>query len=139
MNTKELFEKRLLRKIPVDKYKVEKSLEIANKFLSQSKEMKGKTPNEYIILATYSAMFHASRAILYSEGIQEKSHKAVIEYLKENYGKELENLIFEMDAAREQRHEGLYGLETSFDEEEVIHSITIAEMFVKKIKKIIQK
>ena len=113
MKLKELFEKRLLRKIPKDLDKSKKSLEISKKYLNDCKKLIIIPGFNLIILSAYTSMFHAARALLYKDGIQEKSHYAVFVYLKDKYANELGNeLLFEFNNAREQRHDGLYGLES---------------------------
>lgn len=136
MNVNELFEKRLLIKIPCDKEKSLKSLETSKKHLNQAKEIKSLMYNDMIILACYTSMFHAARALLYKDGIQEKSHYAVYIYLKENYSEALGDLIFEFNAAREQRQEELYGLEYQFNEEDYEHIFLAAKRFYKKINEL---
>lgn len=139
MKIKELFEKRLLRRIPKDLSKSKKSLEIAKKYLEDSKKLI-KTKNfSFVILSAYTSMFHSARAILYKDGIQEKSHFAIFIYLKEKYSKEIgEELLFGFNNAREQRHEGLYGLESNFNHADCEHIISVAEEFYKKIQKILK-
>lgn len=85
MKLEELFEKRLLRKITPDITKSNKSIETAHKFLKDAINMQNKSGENFVILAAYTAMFHAARAILYKEGIQEKSHFATYIYIKEKY------------------------------------------------------
>ena len=66
------------------------------------------------IVSAYSAMFHAGRAILFRDGVMEKSHVCLIDYLRENYvpsGKLPHGLIFSMDAFREERHHVMYSLD----------------------------
>jgi len=133
----ELFEQRLLRKIPIDIDKVSKSLEMADKFLKDAENLLRKKIFNFVILAAYSSMFHSSRALLYNKGIQEKSHYAVMIYLKEKYSGVLGNLIFEFSSARKQRHQGLYGLDYEFEEEDCEHIISVAKEFNKKIKQIL--
>ena len=58
--------------------------------------------------------------------------------MKEKYSNELEELIFEFNNAREQRHEGLYGLDFEFSEEDCLHVIAVAESLHKKVKKMIK-
>ena len=57
-------------------------------------------------------MFHAGRALLFRDGIQEKSHYCLLVYLKEKYtGRISAGILSSMDAYREERHEVLYSLE----------------------------
>jgi len=139
MMLKELFEKRLLRKIPKDLDKSKKSLEISKKYLNDCKNLINMSAFNLVILSAYTSMFHAARALLYKDGIQEKSHYAVFVYLKDKYANEIgDKLLFEFSNAREQRHEGLYGLESEFNKDDVKHIINVAESFYKKINEIMK-
>jgi uncharacterized protein (UPF0332 family) len=138
MNLKELFEKRLLRKIQPNLEKSMKSLETAHKFLKDAEKLNKIDGSQFIILAAYTSMFHNARALLYKDGIQEKSHYAVYVYLKEKYSTELKDLLFEFNSLRDQRHEGLYGLEYSFSETDYTHAIKVAKAFQEKIKLILE-
>jgi len=139
MMLKELFEKRLLRKIPKDLDKSKKSLEISKKYLNDCKNLINMSAFNLVILSAYTSMFHAARALLYKDGIQEKSHYAVFVYLKDKYANEIgDELLFEFSNAREQRHEGLYGLESEFNKDDVKHIINVAESFYKKINEIMK-
>jgi len=139
MKLKELFEKRLLRKIPKDLDKSKKSLEISKKYLNDCKKLIIIPGFNLVILSAYTSMFHAARALLYKDGIQEKSHYAVFIYLKEEYANKIGNeLLFEFNNAREQRHDGLYGLDSEFNEDDAKHIVNIAESFYKKINEILK-
>jgi len=59
-------------------------------------------------------------------------------YIKEKYEKQLEYSLFEFNAAREQRHEGLYGIDYEFEKEDVEHIISEAKIFISKINKILK-
>jgi len=83
-------------------------------------------------------MFHAARALLYRDGIQEKSHFAISIYLREKYSKELGNLIFELDSMREQRREGIYRFEYEFSKEDCLHAIKSAREFHKQVTGILK-
>ncbi len=139
MKLKELFEKRLLRKIPKDLDKSKKSLEVSKKYFKDCKKLIIIPSFNLVILSAYTSMFHAARALLYRDGIQEKSHYAVFIYLKDKYTNELGNeLLFEFNNAREQRHDGLYGLESEFNEDDAKHIVNVAESFYKKINEILK-
>lgn len=139
MMLKELFEKRLLRKIPKDLDKSKKSLEISKKYLNDCKKLSMIPIFNLVILSAYTSMFHAARALLYRDGIQEKSHYAVFIYLKDKYANDIGNeLLFEFSNAREQRHDGLYGLESEFNDDDAKHIVNVAESFYKKINEILR-
>ncbi len=50
------------------------------------KALRAGIPDATVILA-YTSMFHAARAVLFRDGIVERSHVCLIEYLKETYVK----------------------------------------------------
>lgn len=61
-------------------------------------------------------MFHAARAILFTEGVIEKSHVCLVEYLGEEYAKKGrigEGLANSLDRMRTDRHEAVYRSEAS--------------------------
>ena len=92
-----------------------------------------------MILAN-TAMFHAARAVLFRDGIVERSHVCLIEYLKDRYvktGRMSEALINTLNAARVDRHETLYGLETRSNEGEAEHSLRRAREFLSMVKTIL--
>jgi uncharacterized protein (UPF0332 family) len=137
MNIKECFEKRMLREIPPDPEKAKRSLEIAENKLKTAKKAFQKELYGPVIIYGYTSMFHSSRALLYRDGIQEKSHICLGIYIKEKYSEKIPPyLINSLDSFRKERHETLYGLdfiETKKDAELIIHD---AEQLLKTIKKI---
>ena len=75
LNTVEdCFRYRLLRKISSDKEKSARSVEVAIERMKRARQAVGFKLWEYVIMEGYMAMFHISRAVLYKDGIQEKSH-----------------------------------------------------------------
>lgn len=92
------------------------------------------------VILAYTAMFHAARAVLFRDGIVERSHVCLIEYLKERYvktGRMSEALINTLNTARVDRHETLYGLETRSSEREAEHSLQRAREFLSMVKTIL--
>lgn len=134
---------RLLRKVPVNRDKTLKSLEIAKSRLKVAKKLYNigkEVLFSHIVVEAYTSMFHASRSLLYKDGIQEKSHFAVYIYLKENYHKKIPlNIINLLNIYRVERHEVLYGLEYKPNKDEAKQSIKDAETFIKEIEKIIKE
>ena len=137
MNIEECYKKRMLTKIPNDVNKAKRSIEIAEKKLdiaktSFEKELYGPT-----IIYGYTSMFHSSRALLYRDGIQEKSHICLVLYIKEHYSNKIPPyLINSLDTFRKERHETLYGLdfqETKKDAELIISDAKQLLITVKKL------
>jgi uncharacterized protein (UPF0332 family) len=139
MNIKKCFEQRMLRKITPDPKKAKRSLEIAESKLKTAKDAFKKELYGPTIIYGYTSMFHSSRALLYKDGIQEKSHFCLVLYIKEKYSKNIPPyLINSLNSFRKERHETLYGLdfiETKKDAELAIHD---AEQLLDTIKKIVK-
>ena len=112
MNLGECFRKRFLRKIRPDKDKSLRSIEIAENKLEKARVALSENLFDMCIVFGYTAMFHAARAILYRDGIQEKSHLCTVIYIRKKYSNKIPlSLINSFDNFRIERHETLYGLE----------------------------
>lgn len=137
-NVEDCFRFRLLRKIEPDKRKSEKSLEIAQKKLINAQKAIKLKIYEYAILEAYTAMFHSARALLYRDGVQEKSHYAVSVYLKELYADKIPMRIINLlSIHRTQRHEVMYGLEFKPEKDDATTAAEDAKDFVEEIKKVV--
>ena len=139
-NLEDCFRFRLLREISPDREKSKKSLELAKKRLNEA-EILLKLPGKikifnYVILESYMAMFHASRALLYKDGIQEKSHFAISIYLKEKYLDKIPLPILNfLNIHRIERHEAMYGLEYEPGKEDALIALKDAKTFIIEIEK----
>jgi len=142
MNLKECFEKRLLRKGRADKLKSLKALEIAQGKINKAEQLLEHSFYEEVILTIYTAMFQCARALLFQNGIFERSHHCVIEYLKENFlkkGKLEPSHIHWLDTYRIERHETLYGFEEiKYTQEEAKNAIEKAKDFLKVVRLIVE-
>ncbi len=135
-NVEDCFKFRLLRKIPPDKDKSKKSLEIAKKRLKTSEEILKAGIFSHVVLEAYTAMFHAARALLYKDGIQEKGHFAVYIYLKETYNRKIPvHIINFLNIHRNERHEALYGIDYRPEKEDAVIALQDARTFVQEIEK----
>ena len=138
-NIKECFEFRLLRKIIPDKEKSKRSIEIAINRLNEAEHAVKLKIYKFTILESYMAMFHAARALLYKDGIQEKSHYAVYIYLKEKYSNKISPAVLNfLNIHRTERHEAMYGLEYESGQNDALSALEDAKSFVKEIKKVIE-
>ncbi|MEK6922726.1 MAG: HEPN domain-containing protein [Nanoarchaeota archaeon] len=137
-NTEDCFRFRLLRKIKPDKTKSQKSLEIAESRFKRAKEALRLNVFDFVILEAYMSMFHAARALLYKDGIQEKSHYAISVYLKEKYSNKIPLPVINfLEIHRTERHEAMYGLEYQPVEKDAELALQDAEIFINEIKKIL--
>lgn len=136
-NIEECFRFRLLRKIAPSTEKSEKSLEIAKIRLKEVEEIiKLNNVFDFVILGAYNAMFHAARALLYKDGIQEKSHFAIYIYLKEKYSDKIPiNVLNFLNIHRIERHEAIYGIDYKPKKEDAELALKDANIFVNEIEK----
>lgn len=86
-----------------------------------------------VAISSYSSMFHAARAVLFMDGIKERSHECISIYLKEKY-KELETIANTLDAYRRFRHDAIYGLNFVIDEQESRVALNSAKDFLERIR-----
>ena len=140
MNIEECFLKGLLLKTRPDQEKANKSMETAEHKLSLSKKEFNAEIYEGSIINSYASMFHSARAILFREGVKERSHYGIYIYLKEKHEEGLGNaLLNEFSALRLQRHEVLYGFsedQESITKDEAESVLSAAESFLEKAKMI---
>ncbi len=96
---------------------------------------------EESIVASYTSMFQAARALLFHDGVIEKSHACVVVYLREHYSSKLgQNKINWLDTYRLERHESFYGLEKSnIDEHEAEDAFEKSCKFIESIQQILNR
>lgn len=121
--------KGLLRRIPPSKDKALRSIEKAQKWLGEAKSTLEAKAFNSSVSASYLAMFHAARSILFREGFREKSHACIARYLEQHVkkGKLEQKWIDLLDYSREIRHDDQYDLSffaTSEDAGKAQHSAT---------------
>jgi uncharacterized protein (UPF0332 family) len=132
------FRERLLRRIGPSGEKTEKSMEVAKKRLDEAKRAIDSDFFSFAVIESYTAMFHAARALLYRDGIQEKSHYATFIYMKEKYGSKIPlNIINFLNIHRVERHDTLYGLDYEPKEDDAITALEDAGVFVAEVQKIL--
>jgi len=137
-NLEDCFKFRLLRYIKPDKEKTKRSIEVSKQRLNEAEIAFKFKIFKYVILESYMAMFHSARALLYKDGIQEKSHFALFIYLKEKYSNKIPlHILNLLNIHRLERHESLYGLDYQPSEEDALISIKDAKDFIKEIEKYI--
>lgn len=141
MTLDECFALGKLRKVRPDLLKARKSLDAAAAKLKESRALLEDGHYAAALLYAYSSMFNAGRAILYKDGIQEKSHYCLARYLDEEYaktGKITPETITLLDAFREERHSIIYGFEEfKTRREEAEEAITAAEKLIQRTKELL--
>ena len=138
MDVNDCFKKRVLKRIRIDKFKVENSLRIAETKFGKAKELFDKEFFDEALVSAYTSMFHSARALLYKDGIQEKSHFAVHVYLREKYSNKIsKHLIEAFKVYQLKRHEFLYDIGEKVLEEDAENAILDAEDFLREVRKLL--
>ncbi len=131
---------RLLREVPQDLGKSCRSREISQKRLAEAEKAIALEVYPYAILESYNAMFHAARAVLYRDGIQEKSHYAVYVYLRERYADRIPEAILNLlNIHRAERHETLYGLEYEPGANDAKTALKDAKTFAREVERVLDE
>ena len=128
----------LLRKVPPSSKKGKDSIKKASEWLNEAGKNKKATANDSCIASSYLAMFHAARAILFRDGVREKSHYCIARYL-EKYVEEQrieEEWVVLLDRLRDIRHNDQYSLTHQATIEEASAALDAAKDFVSRIKKL---
>jgi uncharacterized protein (UPF0332 family) len=143
MKIRDCFDQGLLRKRRPDPMKSKRAIELAYRDVERAQSLLESHFYMESRLLSYTGMFQAARALLFGDGIFERSHACVVAYLREHYVKEhlLEiNFVAWLDALRAVRHESLYGLDiTVVTREEAEGSLDKALKFVDKIAGTLRK
>lgn len=136
MRIEDYFREGLLRRRAIDKEEIKGSLKIAGRFLERAKGNLKIGYFDVSFILAYNTMFHSARALLFSFGVKERSHFAMIKFLKEKLKEEKEALQFlnVLDSYRISRHAIQYRGDfcSKIDAEEAIKD---AEEFLKFVKK----
>lgn len=142
MRIEDFFREGMLKKSRIDNKEIEGSIELSKRFLERTKgNLMIKYPDVAFILA-YNSMFHCARALLFSEGIKERSHFAMIAYLRERFkgDEKLSYFLNILDSYRIARHCIQYrgDLCSEIDAEEAIKDasefLKIVQEYFKKAK-----
>ena len=110
MNLKDCYKEKLLRKTKPSLQFAQKSLEISQEYIKKAQDNLKIKNYDITLFCAYTSMFHASRGLLYKDGIKERSHICIISHIKESYPnlRKLANLL---DTYRRNRHNTLYALD----------------------------
>jgi uncharacterized protein (UPF0332 family) len=137
MKLAECFQKGLLKRTSPDMENAARSLKLSMNNIEDAIANLSIHRYRVVAISSYSAMFHAARAILFRDSIKERSHECIPVYLKEKYP-ELETLANILDSYRRFRHDAIYGLDFVMDEEEARTALDSAKEFLEKVKIFIQ-
>lgn len=139
MGLDELFEKGLLKRVAPSAEKAEKSLQTAERYLAEARGVFEHRADMAAILSAYSASFHAARALLFRDGVSERSHAAVGEYLAQKHPELGKDLIGAFNLYRGLRHAVAYGIDTVIGPKDSAKTIEFAEKMIGKVKELLAK
>jgi len=132
----------LLRRVPPSPNNADYSMTTACKWLKEAEKDFESGAFNSSILASYLAMFHAARALLFFDGFREKSHYCIARYLDEKYAKSgaLEKRWIELlDHYREMRHSSQYDINFFTNRQEAENALKNAKKFTDEMKILLEK
>jgi len=121
--------------------KSRESITEAREWLSEAQKNVDAEAYKSAISSLYLAIFHSARAVLFRDGVREKSHYCIGVYL----GKYVEQGVLEedwvliFDRMRSVRHTDQYSFQVHPSKEEVDSGIDIAGKFVDRMEKLLNE
>ena len=139
MNFNECLSKGHIKPDPLAYERIPGSLEVAQRFLVSAKKNLDIKEYEMSELASYNAIFHAARALLFKKGYLERSHICVIIALQELYREnhELSEFLNTFDKIRISRHNIQYG-GNLVQKTEAVFVIDFTQRFLEQTKAILK-
>ena len=131
----------LLRRVEPSLSKSQLSVKEAVKWWDESIKNRDAGAYSSSLITSYLAIFHASRAILFRDGIREKSHYCIGVYLEAYQEKGLleERWTLLFNRMRNSRHAGQYSFQTTPTHDEAESSIKSAKAFINRIKRLLEE
>ena len=135
------FRKGLLRRVEPSLNKSKESIKEAREWLSEARKNMAAEAYKSAISSLYLAIFHSARAVLFRDGVREKSHYCVGVYL----GKYVEQGVLEedwvliFDRMRSVRHTDQYSFQVHPSKEEVESGIDIAGKFMNRMETLLSE
>jgi uncharacterized protein (UPF0332 family) len=139
MRLKDCFEKRLLMRMSKNKELVEKTFEMAVSDLSEAEISYSQESYVWATVQVYTSMLNLARAVLFNDGIREKSHICTVLYFRRYHSKHYGDLIEKLDILRRERHLTLYDSREHINADKVRERVEWAKEFLKKTKELLNK
>lgn len=134
--TRLLRERKLLR-IRADRKLVSKEMEAASYDLTRARRSLDDDDAKWAIVKAYYAMFHAARALLFSKGFREKSHRALLAALRELFRGSIEPEHFDaFEDGMAMREEADYSM--VYSEESASELVENAQQFLLEAKRMLK-
>ncbi len=139
---KECFEEGLLKRTEPNEQLAKQNLLQAEHFLEEADKLIDAEIKDMALIALYNCFFHSARAILFKDGIKERSHYCLSKYIEEKYQqKELFTMrqTIILDSLREKRNDIQYSVKKTQITEDLHEIYNEVEEFLEKTKEIIDK
>jgi len=130
---------RKLARIRINRSLILKEMQGASYDLERARKSLGDGDFKWATVQAYYAMFHSARALLYSRGYREKSHRALLTAIRELFlrsGELDNNLIEDLSNAMDLREEADYGM--TFSETGANEVVEKAENFIQRARQILK-
>lgn len=132
-----LLEERKLQKIQPKRDIIAKEMASAEYDLNKSKDSCEEDDYKWTIVQAYYSIFHAARALIYSKGYREKSHRACLVALREFFLDSLgEERIKDFEEAMDLRESADYG--SAYTDQDAKNIVGKAEDFLENVKRILK-
>jgi len=132
-----LLEERKLQRIEPKHDIITKETASAEYDLGKSKNSFEEADYKWAIVQAYYSMFHAARALIYSKGYPEKSHRACLVALKEFFLDALgEERIDDFEEAMDLRESADYG--SAYTDEDARNLVAKAQEFLENVRRILR-
>ncbi len=134
-----LLDERRLVRIRADRNLIAKEIQGADYDLDRARESLEDKDFKWATVQAYYAMFHSARALLYSQGYREKSHRALLTAIREIFlrsGELGSDLVEDLSNAMDLREEADYGM--TFSETGADEIVEKAEKFIQRVKEILK-
>ena len=135
------FNRRQLRPVEPSKEKSELSIKQAREWLEEAEKNLENEAYKSAHISTYLALFHSARAILFRDGVREKSHYCIGIYLEKyvNNGDLEEEYVMLFDRMRSARNTDQYSFQIPPSPEEVKSGIESAEEFINRMDQLLNE
>ena len=140
-NIDDCFRLGLLRRTEPSRSKSDQSLLSAREWLSEAKKNLEAEALRSALSSAYLAVFHSARAVLFRDGVREKSHYCIGLYLQRyvEEGSLEEDWPMLFDRIRSVRHADQYSFMARPTDEEVQAGIDLAERFIERMERLIEE
>lgn len=139
MSLADCYRKGQLKRIDKDPEIVSRTLKMADQDIEVARRSFENEEYTWASVQVYTSMLNYARALLFNNGIREKSHYCVVEYLRSNWTDELGDLIDKLDVMRRNRHLTMYDSRDHISTADVNKHLHWCEEFSIKIHQLLDQ